>query len=170
MTDTQARAIAADMLEVGHFVFDGVSWDFYRYVLRQRERSGFYARVTYDGGLMDVLTGASREASFEGRLSCFLGGFSFDDEEAPRLVSDLAALDDIAYFATFSRLGRGLDSEEGSIRVSREKLVWSEAGCSRRPGPLRFHARFPVVPSAFPGIDVDLQRGFFNFDWKGKPQ
>jgi hypothetical protein len=170
MTDTEARAIAADMLEVGHFVFEGVSWAFYKYFLGQRERTGSYARVTFDRGVMEVRSGAGRAASFNDRLRQFMRGFSFDDQNAPRVISDLAALDDVAYFVACSPPDVGLGRDEGAIRVCRETIVWSETGCTRRPGPLRFHANFSVAQPAFPGIDLDVQLGFMNFDWKGKLQ
>jgi len=170
MTDTEARAIAADMLEVGHFVFEGASWDFYMYFLGQRERTGFYARVTFDRGVMEVLSGAGRAASFDDRLRQFLRGFSFDDQNAPRVISDLAALDDVAYFVACSPPDIGLGRDEMSVRVSRDKLVGSKGEWGRLPGPLRFHATVSAAAATFPGIDVDVQLGFLSVDWKGNSQ
>jgi Uma2 family endonuclease len=42
--------------EQGHFVFEDVDWEYYELTLKQLERAGQHARVTYDEGRMEIMT------------------------------------------------------------------------------------------------------------------
>jgi hypothetical protein len=80
MITREAQAIANDMLDLGHFVFEGVSWDFYEFILDRRERARLHARITYDEGRMELFTGAGVKGELVEPLSRMLRGFSFARE------------------------------------------------------------------------------------------
>src|SRR5712691_1191764 len=89
MRTREARAVANDMLDLGHFQFEGVSWDFYEFVLDRREQAHLHARITYDEGRMEVLTGAGVKGELVDALSRMLQGFSLVGEVGGARLSKL---------------------------------------------------------------------------------
>jgi Uma2 family endonuclease len=53
---SSAAALTVPERERGHFLFEDVDWEYYELTLKQLERAGQHARVTYDEGRMEIMT------------------------------------------------------------------------------------------------------------------
>jgi hypothetical protein len=190
MKTGEAQLIAHDMFDLGHFLFDGVSWEFYEYILEQRDRAGLYARITCDCGRMEILTGAGVAGELRAAFARMLEHFSavgdvFPEESgSPRKASgDQIERDDIYVFT--SKPGGGgwgrLDAQkspqsERAIDVTvalRKVLTTPEATVDDSPR-LRLIGRViarwengkyePSVGSTlFPGISLAKHFKFFQY-------
>ena len=189
MTASQARKIADDMLKVGHFVLDRVSWDFYSYILERRDEAGAWARITYDRGMMEIRTGGDVEGLMRDGLARMLERFSCSDDFSIRLVDKrrYRNADEIYALAISTTSEDGSDfsgSEPGErvveLTVTRAVLEKSESDPERfvpgtpqlrLKGRIQAHVeggRLTASPESalYPGIDVADHFGFIWLDRK----
>jgi hypothetical protein len=188
MTQKQAQAIADEMLEVGHFWFEGASWEFYDYILKQRDAGGLHARITYDRGQMEIFTGADVQGALDRTLAEFLRDVEFEADVPVASVSDLTADDDVVYVISSVPVQEAPASAVGAesgpqrsfeLRVNRSRVLpggsdWN--GGAVEPGTIKFKGIvralgeggvFVALPGSvkFPGIEV---RKLFEFVYAGK--
>jgi hypothetical protein len=164
MSPGQAELIARDILDVGHFLFDGASWEFYEHVLSWRDNAGHHARITYDCGQMEMLTGADVSGALCDVLPKVLAAFSFDEGVSPSLAGDLTPAEDVAYVIS-GRVGRGTIKFD----LTRSRFLDNNGGL--QPGPLRLKGLVRAeggtdydVPAivVFPGLDPDSLKIFIE--------
>ena len=186
MTEPQAKSIARDMLEVGHFHFEGASWAFYEHVLDWRDRAGHYVRITYDRGQMEVFTGADVKRALEQALRTALAAFALDEGVPPALATDPTPANDVIYVISARSLGEGSPPRGGRVmelHVARSRILpgkgdWN--GGVLEPAMLRFSGivrpkadQNPDVASpggaAFPGLDSSKLFGFVRSSQKDNP-
>jgi len=61
----------------GHFVFADVTWEFYKQMCDQLERSGQHARVTFDEGRMEIMTTTGWHEGIKTCVARLLEHYSF---------------------------------------------------------------------------------------------
>ncbi|MDB5322118.1 MAG: hypothetical protein JWN40_3749 [Phycisphaerales bacterium] len=174
MTQQQAQSLADDMLEVGHFLFEQASWSFYEFILKHRDRTGEYARITYDRGRMEIMTGAGVQWRLRDDLAKLLEHFSrvrddsVSDQRDSAVTPATASEPDIVYVIISERVNdrTALDVTVKRVVIPAGPADDSGFGAATIPG-VRYQARLPDR-EMFPGITVAQTFEFLQYHQKAK--
>ena len=174
MTQQQAQSLADDMLEVGHFLFEQASWSFYEFILKHRDRTGEYARITYDRGRMEIMTGAGVQWWLRDDLAKLLEHFSrvrdnsVSAQRDPAVTPAPASEPDIAYVIISERVndGTALDVTVKRVVIPAGPADDSGFDAATIPG-VRYQARM-ANREIFPGITAAQTFKFLQYQPKAK--
>jgi hypothetical protein len=152
---------------VGRFLFEGVSWAFYTYLLEQRDRTGAYVRITYDRGRMEVLTGADVQAEMSENLTRMLELFNFKESTPYNTIKNrLKPLENQVYVISPTQSRAGAERDRViEINLMRAVLEKPRADGGFDPGPpdLSIYGRIEdKMTEGYPGISVAQHFAFLH--------